>query len=97
MPDPAQLLERLNGALSGRYTLERFVHEITTTAQLQHQHILPLFDSGEADGFLFHVMPYVEGETLRDKLNRETQLGVDESVRIVREVAAARSPPRAPG
>ena len=50
---------------------ERFIQEITTTAQLQHPHILPLFDSGEADGFLFYVMPYVEGETLRDKLNRD--------------------------
>ncbi len=53
---------------------ERFVQEITTTASLQHPHILPLFDSGEADSFLYYVMPYVEGETLRDKLNREKQL-----------------------
>ncbi len=68
---------------------ERFVQEITTTAQLQHPHILPLFDSGTADGFLFYVMPYVEGETLREKLDRETQLGVDEAVRIAREVADA--------
>jgi Tol biopolymer transport system component len=68
---------------------DRFVQEITTTAQLQHPHILPLFDSGTADGFLFYVMPYIEGETLRDKLNRETQLGVDEAVRITREVADA--------
>jgi eukaryotic-like serine/threonine-protein kinase len=68
---------------------ERFVQEITTTAQLQHPHILPLFDSGTADGFLFYVMPYIEGETLRDKLDRETQLGVDEAVRITREVADA--------
>ena len=68
---------------------DRFVQEITTTAQLQHPHILPLFDSGTADGFLFYVMPYVEGETLRDKLNRETQLGVEEAVRITREVADA--------
>jgi Tol biopolymer transport system component len=68
---------------------ERFVQEITTTAQLQHPHILPLFDSGTADGFLFYVMPYIEGETLRDKLNRETQLGVEEAVRITREVADA--------
>jgi eukaryotic-like serine/threonine-protein kinase len=68
---------------------ERFVQEITTTAQLQHPHILPLFDSGTADGFLFYVMPYIEGETLRDRLNRETQLGVDEAVRITREVADA--------
>jgi len=68
---------------------ERFVQEITTTAQLQHPHILPLFDSGTADGFLFYVMPYIEGETLRDKLDRETQLGVEEAVRITREVADA--------
>jgi eukaryotic-like serine/threonine-protein kinase len=68
---------------------ERFVQEITTTAQLQHPHILPLFDSGSADGFLFYVMPYIEGETLRDKLNRETQLGIDEAVRITTEVADA--------
>jgi len=68
---------------------DRFIQEITTTAQLQHPHILPLFDSGTADGFLFYVMPYVEGESLRDKLNRETQLGVDEAVKITREVADA--------
>jgi serine/threonine-protein kinase len=55
---------------------ERFVQEIKTTASLQHPHILPLHDSGEADGFLYYVMPYIEGETLRDKLNRETQLGL---------------------
>src|SRR5690349_15293288 len=68
---------------------DRFVQEIRTTAALQHPHILPLFDSGEADGFLFYVMPYIEGETLRERLNRETQLGVDEAVRIAREVADA--------
>ncbi len=68
---------------------ERFVQEITTTANLQHPHILPLFDSGEADSFLYYVMPYIEGETLRDKLNRETQLGIDEAVKITTEVADA--------
>src|SRR4051812_16989451 len=68
---------------------ERFVQEIKTTAALQHPHILPLFDSGTGDGFLFYVMPFIEGETLRSKLDRETQLGVDESVRIAREVADA--------
>ncbi len=51
---------------------ERFVQEITTTANLQHPHILPLHDSGDADGFLYYVMPFIDGETLRDKLNRET-------------------------
>ena len=68
---------------------ERFVQEITTTAALQHPHILPLFDSGTADGFLYYVMPFVDGETLRGKLDRETQLGVDEAVKITVEVAEA--------
>ena len=68
---------------------ERFVVEIKTTASVSHPHILPLFDSGTADGFLFYVMPFIEGETLRDKLNRETQLGIDEAVKITREVADA--------
>ncbi len=63
---------------------ERFVQEIKTTANLQHPHILPLFDSGEADSFLYYVMPFIDGETLRDKLDRETQLGIDEAVRSVR-------------
>jgi tRNA A-37 threonylcarbamoyl transferase component Bud32 len=68
---------------------ERFVQEIKTTAALSHPHILPLFDSGEADGFLYYVMPYIEGETLREKLNRETQLSIDEAVKITTEVADA--------
>ncbi|MBK8249851.1 MAG: serine/threonine-protein kinase [Gemmatimonadetes bacterium] len=68
---------------------ERFVQEITTTAALQHPHILPLFDSGEADGFLYYVMPFIDGETSRAKLDRETQLGVEEAVKIATEVADA--------
>jgi eukaryotic-like serine/threonine-protein kinase len=68
---------------------ERFVVEIKTTAALQHPHILPLFDSGTADGFLYYVMPFIQGETLRTKLDRETQFGIDEAVRITREVADA--------
>ncbi|MBS1241112.1 MAG: protein kinase, partial [Gemmatimonadetes bacterium] len=68
---------------------ERFVVEIKTTAALQHPHILPLFDSGTADGFLFYVMPFIEGETLRSKLDRETQLGIEEAIRITTEVADA--------
>ena len=68
---------------------ERFVVEIKTTAAMSHPHILPLFDSGTADGFLFYVMPYIQGETIREKLTRETQFGVDEAVRIAREVADA--------
>jgi serine/threonine-protein kinase len=68
---------------------ERFLSEIKTTANLQHPHILPLFDSGEADGFLFYVMPYVQGETVRDRLTSEKQLPVADAVRIASEVAAA--------
>ncbi len=68
---------------------ERFLSEITTTANLQHPHILPLFDSGEVDGLLYYVMPYVEGETIRDRLDREKQLPVQDAVRIASEVASA--------
>src|SRR5574338_388125 len=82
-------LKVLKPELAAVLGADRFVVEIKTTAALQHPHILPLFDSGSADGFHYYVMPYVEGETLRDKLNRETQLSVDEAVRITREVADA--------
>jgi Tol biopolymer transport system component/tRNA A-37 threonylcarbamoyl transferase component Bud32 len=82
-------LKLLKPELAAVLGAERFVQEITTTAALQHPHILPLFDSGTADGFLFYVMPYIQGETLREKLNREAQLGVDEAVRIARDVADA--------
>jgi serine/threonine-protein kinase len=70
---------------------ERFLREVEITASLNHPHILPLLDSGQADGFLFYVMPYVEGESLRDRLEREGQLPVEEALRIAREVAAALS------
>jgi len=68
---------------------QRFVQEIKTTAQLSHPHILPLFDSGEAGGFLYYVMPFVQGETIRERLARETQLGIEEAIRIASEVADA--------
>ena len=68
---------------------ERFLAEIKTTAALQHPHILPLFDSGQADGFLFYVMPLIEGESLRDRLNREHQLAVEDSVRLAKEIGSA--------
>ncbi|MDP2956942.1 MAG: serine/threonine-protein kinase, partial [Longimicrobiales bacterium] len=68
---------------------ERFLKEIEVTANLQHPNILPLHDSGEADGFLYYVMPLVEGESLRQKLDREHQLPVEEVVEIARSVAAA--------
>jgi serine/threonine-protein kinase len=79
----------LKPELAAMLGAERFVHEITTTASLQHPHILPLFDSGSADGFLYYVMPFIDGETLRGKLDRETQLGIDEAVRITASVADA--------
>ncbi len=68
---------------------ERFLAEIKVTANLQHPHILPLFDSGSADGLLFYVMPYVQGESLRAKMSREKQLGVEEAVRLASQVASA--------
>src|SRR4026209_786050 len=68
---------------------ERFLAEIRTTANLQHPHILPLHDSGEVDGLVYYGMPSVEGESLRDRLNRERQLPVEDAVRIAREVASA--------
>jgi len=75
----------LGAALGG----ERFLSEIRTTARLQHPHILPLLDSGEADGLLYYVMPLVTGETLRARLEREKQLAIDEALLIAREVADA--------
>jgi eukaryotic-like serine/threonine-protein kinase len=68
---------------------ERFTHEIRVAAGLTHPHILPLHDSGEADGLLFYVMPYVRGESLRQKLSREKQLSIDEAIAITRQIASA--------
>jgi len=68
---------------------ERFLSEIRTTANLQHPNILPLHDSGDADGLLYYVMPFVDGESLRDRLDRERQLPVDEAVRLAVDIAEA--------
>jgi tetratricopeptide (TPR) repeat protein len=70
---------------------ERFLREIEIAAGLDHPHILPLYDSGEADGFLYYVMPFVEGESLRDRLDREKQLPIDDGLQIALEVADALS------
>jgi len=67
----------------------RFLAEIKITARLDHPHILTLIDSGEADGFLYYVLPYIRGESLRDRLNREKQLGLEEALTITRQVASA--------
>ena len=82
-------LKVLRPELSAILGGERFLHEIRTTANLQHPHILPLYDSGDADGLVFYVMPFVSGESLRDRLSRETQLPVEDAVHIAKEVADA--------
>jgi hypothetical protein len=82
-------LKVLRPELSAILGAERFLSEIRTTANLQHPHILPLFDSGAAEGLLYYVMPYVEGESLRDRLAREKQLPIADAIRIAGEVAAA--------
>lgn len=79
------LRPELAAALGG----ERFLREIQLTAKLTHPHIVPLYDSGEADGFLYYVMPFIEGESLADLLKREGQLGLNEALQIAREVAEA--------
>jgi serine/threonine protein kinase len=68
---------------------ERFQREIETVARLQHPHILTVYDSGETAGQLWFTMPFVEGESLRDRLSREKQLSIDEALRITREAALA--------
>ena len=82
-------LKVLHPDLAAALGAERFLAEIRTTANLQHPHILPLHDSGEAAGYLYYVMPFVAGETLRARLERETQLPVDDAVRIAREMLSA--------
>ncbi len=82
-------LKVLRSELVGALGAERFLTEIRTTANLHHPHILPLYDSGDADGQLFYVMPFVEGESLRDRLAREKQLPLEDALQIAREVADA--------
>jgi len=79
----------LHAELTAALGPERFLREIEIAARLQHPHILPLYDSGAAAGFLYYVMPYVEGESLRDRLTREQQLPQDDALRIATEVAGA--------
>lgn len=81
----------LRPELAASLGVERFAREIEIAAKLRHRHIVPLYDSGEAGGYLFYVMPYVEGESLRDRLRREKQLPVDDALQISRELADALS------
>src|SRR5213594_1788691 len=82
-------LKVLDPELAASVGADRFLREIRIAAGLTHPHILPLYDSGQAREFLYYAMPYVEGESLRDRLQREHQLPVGEAVRIAREVADA--------
>jgi serine/threonine-protein kinase len=79
----------LKPELSAIVGSERFLREIEIAATLQHPHILPLFDSGQAESFLYYVMPFVEGESLRERLARETRLPFDTALQIIREIGSA--------
>ncbi len=81
----------LRAELAAALGQDRFLREITTTANLRHPNILPLFDSGEADGLLYYVMPFIDGESLRDRLTRDGQLPMRDALRIADEVADALS------
>src|SRR5687767_11106229 len=87
--DRSVALKVLRPELAAVIGAERFLNEIKTTANLQHPHILPLHDSGNVDGTVWYVMPSVEGESLRDRLTRETQLPLDDALQVTREVASA--------
>ena len=82
-------LKVLRPEISAEIGAERFLREIKMAAGLTHPHILPVYDSGEADGLLFYVMPNMEGRSLRERLDRERQLPLEEALRITREVASA--------
>jgi TolB-like protein/tRNA A-37 threonylcarbamoyl transferase component Bud32 len=79
----------LRPELAAALGAERFLREIQTTASLRHPHILPLYDSGAAEGFLYYVMPFIEGGSLRDRLRQQKQLPLDEALALSREVADA--------
>src|SRR5438128_8255116 len=89
--DRSVALKVLRPELSAALGAERFHREIQLAAKLQHPNILPLYDSGEAEGSLYYVMPFVEGESLRDRLEREGQLPIEDALRVTREVADALS------
>src|SRR5256885_738150 len=82
-------IKLLHPQLATGLGVERFLREIKTAAALTHPHIVPLFDSDEADGLLFYVMPYIDGETLRGRLTREGSLPIEDAIRITSEVAEA--------
>src|SRR6476660_4763506 len=87
--DRVVALKVLHPELAASLGPDRFLREIKLAARLNHPHILPLFDSGDAEGMLYYVMPYVEGESLRERLDREQQLPVDEALHHTRAIASA--------
>ncbi|HKY97557.1 MAG TPA: protein kinase [Gemmatimonadaceae bacterium] len=87
--DRVVALKVLHPDLAASLGPDRFLREIKLAARLNHPHILPLFDSGEMNGFLYYVMPYVEGESLRERLDRDGKLGIDEAVRLTQGIASA--------
>src|SRR3990172_12147646 len=82
-------LKVLRPELAAVLGAERFLQEIRITAHLEHHHILTLIDSGESDGFLWYVLPYIRGESLRERLRRDKQLAIAEAIAITRQVAGA--------
>ena len=86
-------LKVLHPELAASLGAERFLREIQIAARLQHPHILPLYDSGQVEGddasILYYVMPFIEGQSLRDRLSREHQLPIEDAVRIARDIASA--------
>src|SRR5687767_4302034 len=87
--DRTVALKVLHPDLAASLGPDRFLREIKLAARLNHPHILPLFDSGDADGLLYYVMPYVEGESLRERLDREQQLPIEEAIHHTRSIASA--------
>jgi serine/threonine protein kinase/Tfp pilus assembly protein PilF len=87
--DRVVALKVLHPDLAASLGPDRFLREIKLAARLNHPHILPLFDSGSADGMLYYVMPYVEGESLRERLDRENKIPIDEAIRITQGIASA--------
>ena len=87
--DRVVALKVLHPELAASLGPDRFLREIRVAARLNHPHILPLFDSGEVDGLLYYVMPYVEGESLRERLDRQQQLPIDEAIHHARAIASA--------
>ncbi|MBL8959816.1 MAG: protein kinase [Gemmatimonadetes bacterium] len=87
--DRAVAIKVLHPELAEAVGTERFLREVRITARLSHPHILPLLDSGDADGLLYYVMPFVDGESLRERIRREGELPVEDALRLVREAAEA--------